>query len=823
MALRCGAALLVVRSGISFLPGALGSASTDVELMALFVVAATAAAFFELTSPLSKRDRPIVSASRMIDAVALVLLGPAASVVVAAAGGLGEAVRGFRSGESPQLIFAPSFAPARVVAVGGAGLVLTAFRSGAAADELGGVVGGLVVAFAAHCVLLTLLLVVAESLAGAGQHVGHSWRARVVESAPGYALVAITAAAMAWSTAQFGYWATALFSAPLYLTYRTWVVYAKRLEDEQRHVEETSALHLATVEALARAIDAKDHASHSHIRRIQSLAVGLAQTIGLGVDDIEAIRTASLLHDIGKLAIPEHILSKPGALTQEEFQKVRIHPQIGADIIATVPFPYPVAPIILSHHERWDGKGYPRGLVGADIPIGARILTVVDLYDAVTTERPYHKPLTSEKACALMGDEAGRSLDPELVAVFLRELPRLLSEVDDDECADVAGHVPEEPRAGSTAAGLVPASAGPSAFDNIAMAHREIYALYEIAQAMGTSLGLEDTMALVSAKLNKVIPWSGCALFLAEPDGDELRCAFGTGVDAARLVGAKVRVGNGLSGWVARNRRTLINGEPRIAFEAAGVAVETSLQSALVCPLYDADAFIGCLSLYHTDRRRYSDDHRRLLERVADQAGAVIHNALVFEQTREDSRTDPLTLLPNRRTMHVHFEQEVQRADRSSQEVALIVMDIDNFKSINDTYGHHIGDHALREVAAVLQSSMRPYDVCVRYAGDEFVVVLGQCSRADAEAKCAELQRLLDSIEIEIRAGKVMRLAVSAGVAVYPQDGDTCEALIAEADGRMYRDKAARRMPVSQFGPAVISIEPSDSSNVPYALVARVG
>ena len=615
----------------------------------------------------------------------------------------------------------------------------------------------------------------------------------MIERAPTYIVLAAISVAAWWSIVHGGYWATALFFAPLYLTYRTWVVYAERLKDEQRHVEETSALHLATVEALARAIDAKDHASHSHIRRIQSLAVGLARAVGLGSDDMEAIRTASLLHDIGKLAILEHILSKPGALTQEEFQKVRIHPQVEVDIIATVPFPYPVAPIILSHHERWDGRGYPRGLAAEDIPIGARILTIVDLYDAVTTERPYHKPLTPEKALDLLEDEAGRALDPHLVAVFLRELPRLLSEIERDERPDSDGDVPDDLFGGSTPAGLVPASAGTTAFDNIAMAHREIYALYEIAQAMGTSLGLEDTMALVSSKLNKVIPWSGCALHLLEPNGETLLCPFGTGIDAPRLVHARVKIGQGLSGWVARNRRTLINREPQFAFEAAGVPGETTLQSALVCPLYHAETFIGCLSLYHTEEHRYSEDHRQLLERVADQAGAVIYNALVFEQTREDSRTDPLTLLLNRRTMHVHFEQEVQRAERAGRDVAVIVRDIDNFKSINDTYGHHIGDQALRAVAAVLQSSMRPYDICVRYAGDEFVVVLGQCSRADAEAKCAELQQLLDSVEIETRAGKTTRLAVSAGVAVYPTDGDNCEALIGEADSRMYRDKAARR------------------------------
>ena len=105
-------------------------------------------------------------------------------------------------------------------------------------------------------------------------------------------------------------------------------------------------------------------------------------------NEIQGVKTAALLHDIGKLAVPEHILSKPGPLTQEEFQKIRIHPQVGAEIIAGVPFPYPVAPLILSHHERWDGKGYPAGMKGDEIPAGARILAVVDYFDALTSERP---------------------------------------------------------------------------------------------------------------------------------------------------------------------------------------------------------------------------------------------------------------------------------------------------------------------------------------------------------------------------------------------------------------------------------------------------
>src|SRR4029078_13010287 len=192
-----------------------------------------------------------------------------------------------------------------------------------------------------------------------------------------------------------------------------------RIEDERQHVQQTSDLHLATIEALARAIDAKDQPARSHIRRVQLFAAGLARAAGLAEHEIQGVKTAALLHDIGKLAVPEHILSKPGPLTHEEFQKIRIHPQVGAEIIAAVPFPYPVAPLILSHHERWDGKGYPQGLKTDQIPLGARILTIVDYFDAVTTERPYHKALNHESAIGLLKHEAGRALDPKLVEKFI--------------------------------------------------------------------------------------------------------------------------------------------------------------------------------------------------------------------------------------------------------------------------------------------------------------------------------------------------------------------------------------------------------------------
>jgi len=331
---------------------------------------------------------------------------------------------------------------------------------------------------------------------------------------------------------------------------------------------------------------------------------------------------------------------------------------------------------------------------------------------------------------------------------------------------------------------------------------------------MGTSLGVSDTMALISSKLSKIVSWSGCALFLHQPEGDSLKCRFAVGVDSPRLLNATLKVGHGLAGWVARNRRTLINGNPRVSFEAAGVSSETSLNSAIVCPLHYNDTFIGCLALYHVEANHYTEDHRRLLERIAEQAGAVIHNSIVFEQTQEDSLTDPLTGLPNRRSMFVHLSRELARAGRLKSEVAIIVMDIDGFKSINDTYGHNVGDHALREVASALQGALRPYDLCVRYAGDEFIVVLSGCGGEEAERKRVELQRAVDTLQFEARPGKMLPLAISVGASVFPHDGDTYETLLATADSRMYRDKTRRKREAGSPDHSADRSRPSAPGNV---------
>ena len=586
-----------------------------------------------------------------------------------------------------------------------------------------------------------------------------------------------------------GIWLAPMTAIAMLLAY---LGYRRRVEEERRHAHETSELHLATIEALALAIDAKDQTTPNHVRRVQTLAVGLARALGMSDTEIQGIKTAALLHDIGKLAVPEHILAKPGALTPEEFQKVRVHPQVGADIVATIPFPYPVTSLILSHHERWDGGGYPSGLKEDEIPLGARVLAVADYFDALTSDRPYHKAITLDAAIGLLKQESGKALDPRIVDAFVTALPELLAaETPDPDLA-----VPTSPDAGEpglTSLDRTAAQPQPSVFADIAVARREIYGLYQIAQSMGTSLGVAETMALISSKLSDLVPFSACGLFLYSKPDERLQCRFATGTDSELIQQLTLRTGQGLTGWVARNQRPLVNARPSADLEAMGSKAPTILQSALVCPLIFEKRLIGTLAVYHTDVSFYGEDHRRLLDRICEQAAAVINNAVIFEQTQEASLTDPLTGLPNTRSMFQHLTRELARAERLSSEVALLVMDLDRFKEINDSFGHQAGDQALRDVAAVLRGAIRPYDMCVRYAGDEFIVVLGGCGREEAESKRLELKNTVERIVFEPRPGERFPLAISAGAAIFPQDGDTYEALLAKADGRMYQDKNAQK------------------------------
>ena len=752
-------------------------------LFGVIMVLSTLTSIYKVTLPLP-RSTSTMSVSYAVDFASLLLLGTSQTMLIAGVSALCQCTCRIKERN-----------PAHRTLFSIASLVITVYSAGLAFTMLGGSPGQLdswsdmtpVAAAAATYFLVNTGLVAAAIGLSTQAPVGKVWDENFLLSAPGYfvgAAVATGGAALLQLSSQ---WLLPLGVAPLYLTYRSYKIYLGRIQGEQLNVKEVADLHLATIEALAVAIDAKDQTPPWHIRRVQLYAGALARAMYMPDQEVQGVKTAALLHDIGKLAVPEHILSKRGSLTPEEFQKIRAHPKTGADIISAVPFPYPVAPLILSHHERWDGKGYPSGLAGEDIPLGGRILAVVDCFDALVAERPYHKAMSFDAAVSLLQQEAGKAFDPVLVEKFVELLPSLQEQVATLE-RPVAS-----PAADLEVPSAVPEPVKKNVFDDIALAHREIYALYEIAQAMGTSLGLADTMELIAGKLSNLVPLSSAALFLHDEESDSLRCVFATGVDADVIQLLTVRSGEGLTGWVGRNRRTLVNARPSADFDAAGVDARTSLQSALVCPLMFNDKFIGTLAAYHVDPANYRDDHRRLMERVSEQAAAVINNSMLFERTQKESLTDALTGLPNTRSMVMHLTRELARAERLNSDVALMLVDLDNFKSINDTHGHHVGDRALCEIARTLRTAIRPYDTCVRYAGDEFIVLLSGCGAEEADGKRQELQRLIDELFFEVRPGKRVPLGISVGAAVFPHDGESYETLLATADSRMYKDKASRK------------------------------
>jgi diguanylate cyclase (GGDEF)-like protein/putative nucleotidyltransferase with HDIG domain len=243
------------------------------------------------------------------------------------------------------------------------------------------------------------------------------WHDNFLCTAPSF----VVAGLLAFLVSQFAVFLRAtvlLVVAPvLYLCYYSYRVYIESLEKEKQHASEMAELFNSTLSTLALAIDAKDKNTHGHIQRVQKYSRAIAEAMHLSEEEIKAIAAAALLHDIGKLAIPEYILSKQGPLTADEMRKMRMHPQLGADIISNIKFPYPVADSILAHHERFDGKGYPNGLAGKDIPLGARVLAVADVFDAYTSDRIECEE-TLKGAFEALREGCGTFFDPEIVRVW---------------------------------------------------------------------------------------------------------------------------------------------------------------------------------------------------------------------------------------------------------------------------------------------------------------------------------------------------------------------------------------------------------------------
>jgi diguanylate cyclase (GGDEF)-like protein/putative nucleotidyltransferase with HDIG domain len=615
-------------------------------------------------------------------------------------------------------------------------------------------------------------------------------------SFPYYLVGAGVAGMMSWLH-DFTDWQTSLLILPIvYLIYRSYRLYLGKLEDEKRHVEEIADLHMRTIEALALAIEAKDQTTHDHLQRVRIYALEVAKELEVSTEEREALQAAALLHDIGKLAIPEHIISKPGRLTPEEFEKMKIHPVVGAEILERVRFPYPVVPIVRAHHEKFDGSGYPLGLKGNQIPIGARILAAVDFLDALASDRQYRRALPLDEAMSRLEEESGKSFDPKVVHVLERryaELEQLVRErIESLGLAKLSTGVKMD-RVVEPAAGFAASKAGQfpdrNFLSSIAAARQEAQTLFELSQDLGASLSLGETLSVFSVKLRALVPYDAIAIYVRH--GEELVPEYVNGDNFRLFASLRIPIGQGLSGWVAQNLKPILNGNPSVEPGYLNDPSKYStLSSALAVPLEGLQGVVGVVALYHADKDFFTSDHLRILLAVSSKMALAIENALKYEQAESSATTDYLTGLPNARSLFLQLDRELARCKRDNTTLTVMVSDMDGFKQINDRFGHLEGNRVLRLFAHSLRETSREYDYVARMGGDEFVVIAPGLTPEASARKAEQMRELVHQVGIEVCREDILSLSV--GKSVYPEDGLDAEKLLTEADRRMYLQKQSQ-------------------------------
>ncbi len=439
-----------------------------------------------------------------------------------------------------------------------------------------------------------------------------------------------TAASLMYLALQYGALTMLVIGAPILLAiyfghkqYRDHV--RERIALLERATEEriavTEKAHRQTIEALAVAINAKDEVTHEHVLRVQIYAAGVARLLGCNEEEVEALRAGALLHDIGKIAVPDYILNKPGKLTAAEFDKMKLHTIAGAQILGRVEFPYPVVPVVRSHHERWDGKGYPDGLKGQEIPLTARILSVVDCFDAVREDRQYRKGLTREEAINLIMQGSGAQYDPHVVGTFVTHLPEFEAEIQAhrDVPLPTFGIEPieglsEAAREVAPAAGLAEEQRATAAAPTVLTFNlQEQKALATLAQGFAAVRTVEELPAALTHALAALVPFETCAVTLLTPETGLNVVVHAAGLHAMHLEGRQIGTGDGVTGWVLANRRPFCNTDPKLDLTPDVAPHFIDFRTLASVPVIKNKELHGALTLYSTTLKEYDARQQYLL------------------------------------------------------------------------------------------------------------------------------------------------------------------------------------------------------------------
>lgn len=527
----------------------------------------------------------------------------------------------------------------------------------------------------------------------------------------------------------------------LYFTFKT---STDRVTDANRHVDHINTLYLSTIETLAMAIDAKDQITHGHIRRVQAYAIGLAKKVGVSDDKlIKAIEAAALLHDMGKLAVPEYILNKPGKLTDAEFEKMKLHASVGADILSAIDFPYPVVPIVRHHHENWNGKGYPDGLHGTDIPIGARILSVVDCFDALTSDRPYRPRLPDSEAIRILIERRGTMYDPLIVDTFIR--------VHTEIARDIGKLLPDRSTLGDlTTSGNTVEAPARSRLEDISASADETATLHELSRSVLDKDTFAEKLEVISGHLRRLVPFSLWILFTYDATRDELVGEHSVGEIATQVKGLRIVLGQRLSGWVAAARQTIVNSDPVLDLGEIARTSTPRLRSCISTPLLAGKDLIGVLTLYSPTPDCFTDDHRRQLEifarHTADMMGRP-HDGLT------PGRRDALDKLGHSRISDEGLLKKSERDQEHFKAAALFV-------EVEGSTGRQTQNDVDRHVVDRIRLHLRPSDLIFLLSGNEVVILLPETDFASAQHLAVHIRDVV-SAEVAARIGSPCQLSVA--------------------------------------------------------------
>jgi len=577
------------------------------------------------------------------------------------------------------------------------------------------------------------------------------------------------------------------------LAYSLYASERARDENSPNSAESVEGLHLRTMEALAMVIEARDLTSAGHLRRLQFYCGEIGAELKLPTMQLEALRTAALLHDVGKLAVPEHILAKGGRLTREEFEAVKIHADVGAEIVESMRFPYPVTEIVRSHHERWNGSGYPRALKAEQIPIGARILGAVDTLDALLTEKPYRAALRIDEAIDRLAAESGVMFDPKVVAILSRRYEEWEEQMSQSCPMTLRDDLHRLKQAFAplrvSSSALAAPERHPEFLSRIAKSREEAQTLLEITQELGKSLQLDESLPGLVKRLQRLIPFDSCVIYLRNEA--VLTPRYAAGESTSLLMSRALDAGQGVAGSVAVSGRAVLNGSLAADFSHGASARRLPLSIGLAVPLTGSQATVGVLLLGRRGPQGFTEEHLRIAMAIHAKLGAAVENAVNYEKARLSASTDFLTGLPNARSLQLQLESELARCRRLNTTLTVLVTDLDGFKEVNDRFGHLEGNRVLQAVAKTLRHSCREYDYVARMGGDEFVFILPGIEDHDVPDKISQLNRAV--AEASKAVVPESRIGLSVGEARFPEHGRSAEELLLDADQRMYKVKMARK------------------------------